>query len=234
MITLNREARIAGLLYFALVLIGPIGLVIVPNILLGSDDPAVTAQRIASHEMLFRAGMFADIAGATLEIFVTLALYRLLSRVDRPLAIVMAVLGLMSTPIFFVNTVFDGGALLFAHGAADLSAFTRTQQDAMALFFVHLHHYGTVVNEVFWGLWLLPFGMLVYKSTFLPRILGAWLVLNGFAYLAQNVTGMWWPRYTNLVANAAFPLQFGEVAIVMWLLVMGAKGVQASGGPRPV
>jgi Domain of unknown function (DUF4386) len=81
----------------------------------------------------------------------------------------------------------------------------------MTMLFLNLHHYGIVINEVFWGLWLLPFGLLVYKSGFLPRIIGAWLVLNCFAYLAQVVAGI------------LFPLQFGELAIMLWLLIVGAK-----------
>ena len=93
----------------------------------------------------------------------------------------------------------------------------------MTMLFLSLHRYGVIVNEVFWGLWLLPFSMLVYKSGFLPRVLGVWLVLNCFAYLAQSVTGILMPQYLNTVANVVFPLQLGEIAILLWLLIMGAK-----------
>ncbi len=84
-----------------------------------------------------------------------------------------------------------------------------------------------------WGLWLLPFAILVYKSSFLPRILGAWLVLNGGAYLAQNVAGVLLPQYADIAANVALPLQFGEVAIVLWLIVMGAKERPAMAAHHP-
>ena len=93
----------------------------------------------------------------------------------------------------------------------------------MVMLFLRLHHYGEVVNEVFWGLWLLPFGMLVYESRFLPRLLGVWLMLNCFAYLAQNVTGILLPQFTGVVNNISLPLQFGEVAIMLWLLLLGAN-----------
>jgi hypothetical protein len=85
-----------------------------------------------------------------------------------------------------------------------------------------------VVNEVFWGLWLLPFGLLVYKSRFLPRFLGVWLVLNCFAYVAQSVTSIMWPQYEDVVANYSFPIMFGELAIMLWLVIMGAKERQPS------
>jgi len=224
MTTLSKHARVAGLLYLALILIAPVGLVVVPNLLLGSPDPAVTAHSLAAHESLFRIAMFADLVTATIDIFLALALYRLLNGVDHGLAVVMVILGLMSTPIYFVNTaVNDGGALLFARGGELLSAFSRPQQDAMTVLFLHLHHYGTVVNEVFWGLWLLPLGMLVYRSGFLPKFLGVWLIANGFAYVAQDAAGILWPQYADMVANAALPLQFGEIAIMLWLLVIGAR-----------
>jgi len=113
----------------------------------------------------------------------------------------MLVLGLMDVPIFFVNSLNDVGALLFARGADFLPAFGEPQREAMVMLFLRLHHYGEVVNEVFWGLWLLPFGMLVYKSRFLPRLLGVWLMLNCFAYLAQNVTGILLPQYAAVVNN---------------------------------
>jgi hypothetical protein len=147
----------------------------------------------------------------------------LLAVVNRSLAMLMLVLGLIDVPIFFVNSLNDVGALLFARGADFLSAFGEPQRDAMVMLFLRLHHYGEVVNEVFWGLWLLPFGLLVYKSRFLPRLLGVWLILNCFAYLAQNVTGILLPQYTTVVSNISLPLQFGELAIMLWLLVLGAN-----------
>jgi hypothetical protein len=79
------------------------------------------------------------------------------------------------------------------------------------------------VNEVFWGLWLFPFGLLVYKSRFIPRFLGVWLMLNCVAYVAVSVTGIMWPHYENTVANWVFPVMFGELAIMLWLIIMGAK-----------
>ncbi|MDQ2681411.1 MAG: DUF4386 domain-containing protein [Candidatus Eremiobacteraeota bacterium] len=226
--SLSRKARIAGLLYLALVLVGPIRLIYIPSVLFVSGHSAVTAHNIASHEMLFRIGIFSDLVTATLDIFVVLALYRLLGFVDRRLATLMLILGLVDVPIYFVNTLNDIGALLFSRGADFLSAFGEPQRDAMAMLFLNLHHYGAVVNEVFWGLWLLPFGILVYKSGFLPRALGMWLILNCFAYLAQNVTGILLPQFADIVENVSFPVQFGEIAIMLWLLIKGAneKGIR--------
>jgi hypothetical protein len=223
MSSLSGKARLAGLLYLAVTVVGVFSLLYIPSLIYVPGDAAATAHNIASHEALFRTNIFLEIWGATLEIFLVLALYRLLAVVNRSLAMLMLVLGLIDVPIFFVNSLNDVGALLFARGADFLSAFGEPQRDAMVMLFLRLHHYGEVVNEVFWGLWLLPFGLLVYKSRFLPRLLGVWLILNCFAYLAQNVTGILLPQYTMVVSNISLPLQFGELAIMLWLLVLGAN-----------
>ena len=221
--SLNAKARIAGFLYLALVAIGPIALVYVPSVLFVSGNAIATTHNIATHESLLRIGIFADLVSATLFIFVVLAIYQLLSTVNRSWAVVMVILGIVQVPIFFLNTLNEVGALQFASGASYLSAFTPGQREAMTMFFVTLHHYGVVVNEAFWGLWLLPFGMLVYKSGFLPRILGALLILNGCAYVAQNVADVLFPQFTTIVDTISSPFQLGEVAITLWLLIMGAN-----------
>jgi hypothetical protein len=157
-------------------------------------------------------------------ILLTLALYRLFKGVDQFLAAMMVILGsLMVTPIYFLNTLNDAAALLLIRGADFLSVFDRPQREALAMLFLRLHGHGVLVNEVFWGLWLLPFGLLVYKSRFLPRFLGVWLVLNCFAYVVQSVVGILWPQYLDTVGNYAFPVMLGELAIMLWLIIMGAK-----------
>jgi Domain of unknown function (DUF4386) len=223
MTTLSRNARVAGLLYLTLV-IAPLRLIYIPSKLIVSGNAAATASNIAAHQTLFRLGILTDLFTAVMCIFVALALYRLFKGVDQFLAAMMVILGsLMVTPIYFLNTLNDAATLLLVRGADFLSVFDKPQREAMAMLFLRLHHHGVVVNEVFWGLWLLPFGLLVYKSRFLPRFLGVWLVLNCFAYLAQSVTGIMWPQYEDVVGNYSFPLLLGELAIMLWLIIMGAK-----------
>jgi uncharacterized protein DUF4386 len=223
MSTLSRNARIAGLFYLTL-MTAPLRLVYIPTKLFVSGNAAATAGNIAAHQTLFRLGILSDLFTAVMAIFLTLALYRLFKGVDQFLAAMVVVLGaLMVTPIYFLNTLNDAATLLLVRGADFLSVFDKPQREAMAMLFLRLHHHGVVVNEVFWGLWLLPFGLLVYKSRFLPRFLGVWLVLNCFAYLAQSVTGIMWPQYEDTVANYALPVMLGELAIMLWLIIMGAK-----------
>ena len=219
----KKDARIAGLFYLSL-MTAPLRLMYIPGKLFVSGNAAATANNIAAHETLFRLGIVSDLFTATMAIFLTLALYRLFKPVNQNLAAVMVILGsLMVTPIYFMNSLNDAAALLFARGADFLSVFDTPQRQAMAMLFLRLHHQGVVANEIFWGLWLVPFGLLVYKSGFIPRFLGIWLIINGFAYVVISFTGLLFPRYEATVFNSAFPVMLGEVAIMLWLLIKGVK-----------
>ena len=223
MTSLSKNARVAGLLYLSL-MTAPLRLVYIPNKLFVSGNATATANNIAAHETLFRLGIVSDLFTATMAIFLTLALYRLFKGVDKNLARLVVILGsLMVTPIYFLNTINDAAALLLARGGNFLSAFEKPQRDALAMLFLRLHGHGILANEIFWGLWLFPFGLLVYRSRFLPRILGVWLMINCFAYLATSFTGLLFPQHEATVGNIVFPVMFGEVAIMLWLVIMGAK-----------
>ena len=219
----SKKARVAGLLYLSL-LTAPLRLIYIPSKLFVSGNATATANNIAAHETLFRLGIVSDLFTGTMVIFLTLALYRLFKGVDQDLARLMVILGsLVSAPIYFLNTLNDAAALTLVRGADFLSVFDKPQRDALAMLFLRLHHHGVVANEIFWGLWLFPFGLLVYRSRFLPRILGVWLIINCFAYLAVSFTGLLFPQYEQMVFDSAFPAMLGEIAIMLWLLIKGAK-----------
>jgi hypothetical protein len=222
--TLSKNARVAGLLYLVGSLLGIVRLIYVPNTLFVYGNATKTANNIAEHELLFRFGIVSYLLCAALWTFVTLALYRLFKEVNQGLAVLMVILGsLMVTPIFFANTVNDAAALLFVRGGGYLSVFDKSQRDAFARLFLDLHHQLDLANEIFWGLWLIPFGLLVYRSGFLPRILGVWLVIASFAYMALSFTGFLFPAYEDQVGNIAQPILLGEITTMLWLLIMGAN-----------
>jgi hypothetical protein len=219
-----KAARVAGAVYLLLGLTAPLRLMYIPSTLFVRGNATATASNIAAHETLFRLGIVGDLLTGTICIFVTLALYRLFKAVDQNLAVLMVILGsLMVAPIYFLNTLNDAAALMLVRGTDFLSVFEKSQLDALAMLFLRLHHHGVVANEIFWGLWLFPFGILVYRSGFLPRFLGVWLIINGFAYLAISFTGLLAPQYENAVFNSALPATLGEIAIMLWLLIRGAK-----------
>jgi hypothetical protein len=222
--TRSNPGRFAGLLYLLLVVLAPFRLAYVPGTLFVEGNATATASNIAAHEMLFRLGIVSDLLCGTILIFLLLALYRLLEGVNQRLAVLMVIVGgVMPATIDFLNVVNDGAALMFARGADFLSVFDKPQRDALAMLFLRLHHQVIVGAEILWGLWLFPLGILVYRSRFLPRFLGVWLIVNGLGYLVNSFTGLLLPHYENAVGNLTFPALTGEVAFVLWLLIKGAK-----------
>jgi len=220
----RNPGRVAGFLYLLLVVAAPIRLALIPSKLFVSGNATATAGNIAAHELLFRLGIVADLFCGTLLIFLVLALYRLFKGVDQNLAVLMVIVGgVMPAIIDFLNAVNDAAALMLVRGAEFLSVFEKPQRDALAMLFLRIHGQEIVAAEILWGLWLFPLAILTYRSRFLPRFLGVWLIINGFAYLATSLTGLLLPQYDNMVSNVALPAQLGEVAFMLWLVIKGAK-----------
>ncbi|HMF92629.1 MAG TPA: DUF4386 domain-containing protein [Candidatus Angelobacter sp.] len=220
----KRDARVAGLWYLLLVFGGPLRLIYIPNRLFVHDNAAATASNIAAHEWLFRWGMVSELAGAVILIFLTMAFYRLFKAVDQRLAAMVVIFGgVMPALINFVNSVSDAGALMMVRGGGFLSVWDKPQRDALAMLFLRLHDAQYTAAETLWGVWLIPLAMLVYKSRFLPRFLGVWLMINGVAYVVLSLTGLLWPQYENKVFLFGQPAFFGELALMLWLVIAGAK-----------
>jgi hypothetical protein len=224
MTSLSTKARIAGALYFLASGVSLFRILYIPNTLFVPGNATATAANIAAHELFFRLGVVSELVAAALWLLVPLALYRLLQGVDQRLAVLMVILGsLMQAPIFSVNTVTDVAALPLARGDDYLSIFDKPQRDALAQFFLDLHHQLDLANLMFAGLWLFPFGLLVYKSRFLPRFLGIWLIIAGFAWLACSFTGLLFPAYEDTAFSITQPVALAELATVLWLVIMGAN-----------
>jgi len=219
----KKAARRAGLLYLLLVLIAPIGLMYVPSKLIVRGNASATANNILASQSLFRISIVSGLVSSVIFIFLALALYRLLQGVNRQQAVLMVILTLVQVPLAFLNELNQIAALTLVHGADFLGVFEKPQREALAMLFLNLHGQGIIVTEIFWGLWLFPFGLLVFRSGFLPRFLGIWLIVNGFAYVTMSLTGLLASQYYKTVSNVAFPVLFGEMAIMLWLLIVGAK-----------
>lgn len=223
----DKAARIAGVLYLITAVLSPFSLIYVPKTLIVPGDAAATASKILAHETVFRLGIVASLISLVIFIFLVLALHRLLRGVNKTHGELMVALVLVSVAIGFMNELNHIAALTLFRGADFLAAIETSQREALAMLFLRLYGQGTVINEIFWGLWLFPFGILVFRSRFLPRVLGIWLIVNGFAYLAMSFTGLLLPQYENVVGNIAFPALFGELAIMLWLVIKGAKEPQS-------
>jgi hypothetical protein len=220
----SNPGRVAGLLYLLLALLAPYRLMYLPSTLFVSGNASATASNIARHELLFRFGIITDLLCGVTIVFVTLALYRLLKDVNHNLAVLMVIVGgILPAAIDFFNVLNDAAALTLIRDADFLSAFEQPQREALAMLFLRLHHQVVLGAEILWGLWLFPFGILVFRSGFLPRFLGVWLIINGIAYLVMSFTGFLLPQYETTVSNYLFPALLGEIAIILWLVIKGAR-----------
>jgi hypothetical protein len=215
---------VAGFWYLLLVVIGPLRLIYIPSKLFVRGNAAATANNIAAHEWLFRFGIVGDLVCAVILIFLALAFYRLFKGVDQNLAVMVVIFGgVMPALIDFVGVVSDAAALMVVRGGGFLSAFDKPQRDALAMLFLRLRDHQNTAAEILWGVWLLPLAVLVYRSRFLPRFLGVWLVINGIAYVILSLTGELLPQYQEKVFAYGQPAFFGEVAIMLWLVIKGAR-----------
>lgn len=220
----KSQARIAGLLYLLVGLTAPIGLIYVPGKLIVSGDATATADHIRASAWLFRIGIGTELFHQTVFIFLVLALHRLLKPIDEYRAGLMVILGaLVSVPVVFVNVVNELAALILVGGASFLSVFSTDQLDALAYLFLRLHGQGLVIAGIFWGLWLFPFGTLVIRSGFFPRVLGYFLIAAGVGNLSGSVISLLAPSYWHLVDPVAMVLEWGELPMMLWLLIKGAR-----------
>jgi Domain of unknown function (DUF4386) len=222
-ISTTNPGRSAGLLYLLGSIPGFFALLYVPGKLMVHGDPTATAHNIAASQTLFRLSIFADLSGQTIFIFVALALYHLLKGVNGRHAMLMLVLLLVSIPIAFLNELNSVAAVTLARGADFLSVFDEPQRVALMRLFLSLRGAGFDVAGIFWGLWLFPLGLLVYRSGFIPRILGVLLMVGCFAYLANSFTSLVLPQYETAVSRWMNPIQLVEMLFMLWLLIMGAE-----------
>ena len=229
MTALQKQARIAGLLYLGQGLFAPVNLMYVLPRLIVRGDATATAANITGSPQLLRIGIATEMIGQGLTVFIAWALYQLLKDVDRKLALLMVMLALVSASVTFANTFHEIGAMIVLSGAKFLAVFAKTQLDALAYLFLRLHGLGVQAVSIFWGLWLFPFGLLVYRSRFIPKIFGVLLLVNGIAYLiACFGTFLLPPDYRFITQWMLLPEAIGEPLIMLWLVIKGARNLEVT------
>jgi hypothetical protein len=220
---IKRTARTAGLLYLVMSVLAMLSFFYVHRLFFFKGNPAATAQSIMAREQLYRVGLLLDVVTQFLFIVVVVTLYRLFRDVDRNQARVM--LALVGTGIAaqFAGFVLNAAPLVFLRGPEYLPAFTAQQLQALAYASLRLSDKQGELLTAIWGLWLFPFAILTIKSNFLPKFLGALLIITGVAYVASSVTAIGFPDHVAAVNKLALPLYFGEFIVVLWLAFVGAK-----------
>jgi len=219
----KKNARIAGFLYLLLALTGAFSILYVPSVLVVFGDAAATAEKIASSQVLFRAGILTGVVSHVIFVLLVLVLYRLLREVSQTQAMLMVTLVVIGVATGFVNTINQLGALIALSGADFLSAFEEPELDALAYLFLRVHSHGIQIIQLFWGLWLFPFGLLVYRSRFIPKFLGVLLLIAGAGYLLGTITFLILPQYQSALSTPIMILEIGELPIILWLLIVGVK-----------
>jgi hypothetical protein len=215
----NKTARIAGLLYLIPFILSFLAIFLRQSLIV-PGDAATTANNIMASESLFRLSIVSDLIVQAVFVLVVLLLYKLLKPVNKNLAVLMVILFLVSVPIAMLNMLNQFAALLLLSGADYLTVFTADQLQALVMLFLDLQHIGARIAMIYWGLWLIPCGYLVFKSGFLPRILGVLLIISSFGNLMEFVAFFLIPNIDNPISLFTGA---GEIVFALWLLIKGVN-----------
>jgi hypothetical protein len=222
-IPLRTPARRAGLLYLAAGLGAPFALLYVPRAIVVSGDATATADRIRAARWVVELGIAAELLNCSVIVLALLALYRLFRGVSQSLAVTMVALFLLSVPLQLANLLTQIAALMMTSGTPTLAAFSKEQLDALAYTFMRLHARGIDLAQIYWGLWLIPYGLVVRRSGFIPAWLGVPLIVAGVAYVASSVMSLFFPESARVVSPVLLALGAGEIPILVWLIGWGAR-----------
>ncbi len=219
----NKTARVAGYLYLMLFPLGIFGIIYVPSSLIVLGDAATTASNIMANELLYRLSIVTALTLQIVNIFLALALYKLLNPVDKNNAVLMVILVLVAAPIAMLNELNHVAVLLVLSGSDFLTTFSLDQVQASVPLFLNLHEHGVFIAQIFWGLWLFPMGYLIFKSNFLPLALGILMIIGGFGYLVDSFVYFIFPDFDVTFSEFTF---LGELLLPLWLMFKGVNHEQ--------
>jgi hypothetical protein len=206
----QKTAKIAGWLYLCLIPLGILGIIYVPATLFVAGDIGATISNIVANELLFRVGVVSAFLVQLVSVCVVLYLYKLLKPVNQSHALLMVLCLLLSVPITLVNELFHIAVLVLLNSS-------EPSHELVSLF-LELHGHGIFVSQIFWGLWLFPMGYLVFKSGFLPKILGVLLMIGCVGYVIDSVTHFLLPDFGFTFSEFTF---VGELLLPLWLVIKG-------------
>src|SRR5688572_23901782 len=214
--SLKKTARLTGFLYLLLVIANTYSHVYVPSQLLVREDAVATAKNILANEYLFRSCVAVNMAGAVIFLFLSLNIYRLFRQVNTQLTRILVALVIVQIPFVFVLNTFKLTSLMI------LKSEPGDIPD-LSMLFLQMNGYGMMALSLISGLWLLPFGMLVYKSKFIHRVFGVLLLLAAVGYTLDGLFAMLFPDYGQSLLLPYIFFGLGEIPIMLWLLIQGVK-----------
>ncbi|MCJ7512096.1 MAG: DUF4386 domain-containing protein [Anaerolineales bacterium] len=224
--SLKKAARGAGILYLIMDVFMIFSGIVVDSKTYVPGDALATAKSILASEWLFRLGFVSWIVGYVVFLLLVLALYNLFESVDKGQARLMVMLVVASVPVNILNMLNQYAPILLLTDSGHLSAFNPAQSQTLSMFFFDMYQHGMMVAELFWGLWLIPLGILVYKSRIVPRVLGVLLVVGCFGHLLSFLSTFLFPDYNTLLIPVSQVVMIGELPIFLWLLIRGVKDQQ--------
>jgi Domain of unknown function (DUF4386) len=225
----ERLARIAGVLYLLVGIFGGFAEGFVYPKMYVAGDAAATAGNVVANPELVRLGVVADLVDQTLFVFLALTLYILLRHVNKGVARAMVVLVALAAGIECLNAVFEFEGLRVAADGSYVAAFGAAGSNALALLLLDTQHYGLLIAQIFFGLWLIPLGYLAFKSSgMFPKWLGVLLIAGGVCYLVDVLAAFLVPDVSqNIHTFVVIPSAIAEIAMVVYLLVIGVGTVKA-------
>jgi hypothetical protein len=217
--------HLAGFSYFLVVLTGIFSLMYVPNELVNNAAPAITTDNIRKNLFLFRLDIVANIVCYLAFMVLPLLLYQVLRPVHKIMAQAMVLLALMSIPISLNSIAHKLDILDLLTDPALSRLFDGASITSQVFFHLKQFNNGITIVSTFWGLWLFPFGLLVYKSGFLPKLLGVLLIAGTIGYIINLFGGILVLNYYELGLSSYFslPASLGEIGTCFWLLIMGDR-----------
>jgi len=221
----DKTARIAGLLYLINIITGVFSLMYVPSMIDTHGDATTAISNLLASEFLFRLGVAVGLMSFSVFMLLPFVLYKLLGHISKSAAILMVALAVIFIPIDFMALGHKLDVVSLLHDGRYRSAFNIEQVHAQAMLSLHAYENAMTVSEIFWGLWLLPFGYLVFKSGFLPKVLGVLLMAGCVSDLIEVVGDVLYPGTIRGVAATLvmLPGVVGEFGICLWLLIVGAR-----------
>ena len=221
--SINKTARMAGFLYLMYMVTTIVADVVFRSPLIAFGDAAATAQNIMASEWQFRIGITGDLISAVFFLLAAWALYVLLKPVNQDLALLFLLLNLSGVAIYSINLLNQFAAVLLLSGADTLKVLQADQLQSLAMFFLNLKTNGYWIAQIFFGAWLFPLGYLIFKSGFLPRILGIVMMIHCVGWLTTTLQFFLFPGY-EVITYLTYPLGFiSEFGLTLWLLIIGAK-----------
>ncbi len=219
---LKRRARLSGFLFVSWIIFGLYEMIFIKSKFIVKGDIAATSQNILSNELIFRTGIFSGLLANILWVLLILSFYQLFKSVNENCAKHLVAFVIIQVPVGIISTAFSITALMILNDKLFMT-FEALQRLDLAYLFLKINDYCVVALELTWGLWLFPLAILVYKSNFIPKIIGIWLLINGLVYVVLSFMDIVFPHYRDLVFTYGMPAMFGELILTLWLLIFGIR-----------